>query len=159
MRILIGFILAICLGGILAAAYTIHPATLSSAELTQVKSTCSDCHKVPVIQSASSIHAAHRFVECSTCHPATTSRVDFNSCIPCHSIPAYTSAAAVHDNHSTTDCVTCHGTNSGVTVAGNANDALKWAGIGLAGFGIFGIIVNYGVVRIRLRHKEDKDGK
>jgi hypothetical protein len=157
MRILIGSLLILLIGGILAAAYTLRPATLSTVELSQINSTCAECHGVPVIRSAASIHASHRNVQCITCHAGgTTARVDFNSCIPCHSVPAYTSSLAVHNAHATTNCIVCHSDAPGLVKANDANDVLKSVGFGLSGFGLVGIVLNFAVIKIRLRKKEDK---
>jgi hypothetical protein len=159
VRILIGLILIAVIGGIVAAAVIFRPVPLSSTDLTQVKSTCTDCHSVPVIRSAVSVHAAHTFVNCTVCHTGgTTARVDFNSCIPCHSVPAYTSVSFVHDAHSTTECITCHSDTPGLAAANTANNTLKWVGIGLAGLAVLGLMLNYGVAKFRLR-KRSSNGK
>ncbi len=155
MRLLIGSLLVLVLGGILAAAFTLHPSTPTQADLAQIKTTCAECHKVPFVRSADSVHAAHQNLACVTCHTSgTTARVNFNSCVPCHSVPAYTSTVAVHDAHATTDCVVCHGETAGLATANNASNTLKIAGIGIVCFGLAGIILNFIIIKAKPRRRK-----
>jgi hypothetical protein len=151
MRILIGVILVLVAGGVIAASILIQPPTLTASEQTQVKSNCSECHKVPVIKSAASVHSAHPTVNCAVCHTGgTTARVDFNSCVSCHSVPAYSNAASVHDAHSTTACITCHSDAAGLVTADRAQNVLRWVGIGLAGLVVAGLVLNFIIAKLRL---------
>jgi hypothetical protein len=159
MRILVASIIILIIGGIIAAAYTTHRTTLSAAELQQVKETCIECHRVPVIRSANSVHSAHQNVQCATCHTVTTARIDFNSCVPCHTIPTYTSAIVMHNDHAITRCIVCHTNAAGLQPATNTHDMLRKVGIGLIAVGLTSIIVNFGVTKIRLNRREARGGK
>lgn len=157
MRILIGSLLVLIIGGILAAAYIIPPSTPSPAELSRIKSNCVECHGVPFIRSVASVHAAHPDMQCSICHAGgTTARVDVNSCIPCHGIPDYDSSQAVHNAHSSTNCIVCHNSDPRLVTADNANNVLILVGLSLTGLGLVGIVLNYAVVKIRIRKKENE---
>jgi hypothetical protein len=160
MRRLIAAILILVAAGIFAAAYLVHPSTLTPSELGQIKSNCSECHKVPMVQSASSVHAAHQTLDCETCHTSgTRTPPDFNSCIPCHSIPSYVSAAAVHDAHATTECVVCHSESAGLASASSANNTLKMVGIVLVSLVLAGIILNFCITKIRLGRRKDGNAR
>ncbi len=153
MRILVAFMLIIVLGGIVTAAHRIPSVNLTSAQLDQIKSNCTQCHKVPVVTSAAQIHNSHLNVDCAVCHPGgNRERVNFNSCLPCHSVPQYTSTLSVHNAHAGTACIDCHSADD-LSATDKANGSLQVAGIGLVSFGVLGIIVNYAVAAFRLRRK------
>jgi hypothetical protein len=161
MRIVIGLVVIIVLGGILTAAYTIQPARLNPAQVTELQSNCAQCHSIPPVKSRDQVHNAHRFLECSTCHSgATTSgdedeneggAVNNSICARCHSVPKYSSAAELHNSHNAAECAICHESNTGLATATNVHSAIRAAGIGLMVLGIVGLIVNFIIAKSKLK--------
>jgi hypothetical protein len=159
MRIIVGLIVIILIGGILTAAYTLQPNSLSPAQLNEIQSNCAACHSIPPVQSQNAVHNSHRFLECSTCHVNGTSPggddegkpVNTIACARCHSVPKYNTAAQLHDAHSAADCTICHKTNAGLATATRVHSIIRIIGITLIAVGIIGILVNFIVVRIKLR--------
>lgn len=152
MRIIVAFILAVVLGGVLAASYSLNRPSLSSAQLQQVKTTCSECHTVPQYSTLGMMHSSHEELECSVCHTGGfQAPVDLISCQTCHLTPEYSDAAAIHNTHAGVDCSICHGAAANLSTATRAHATLRWAGVGIGVIGVFGLIVNFIVVRIRLK--------
>lgn len=160
MRILIACLVIVAVGGILTAAYSLHPAKLNSAQLAQVNANCAQCHSVPPIKNVDQLHSTHTFLDCSACHGTSSVREESESlninsalCVRCHSIPQYADAISMHDSHSGADCAVCHTSDSGLITVTNTYKIVRGAGIGLIILGILGIIVNFVVARIRLGNR------
>jgi hypothetical protein len=154
MRILVAFIILICLGGVLAAAYGIGHVNYTSVQIAGIKTTCTRCHTVPVVRSADQVHNAHRNLACNVCH-ANGERFppDPKTCVPCHSVPQYISVVNMHNAHYETDCITCHSATDNVQTSASSSGILRKIGIGVASFAVIGFIVNYVVARIRVGRK------
>ena len=109
MRILLGVIILIGLGAVIAASYGIGRTTLTPGELAQVRGTCADCHSVPPNTDAAAVHQAHPDVECSTCHIGASDLGQVTeSCAKCHEEPESPDGQDVHQIHEDLDCSTCH---------------------------------------------------
>ena len=148
------------MGGILAAAYSIQPTKLDSAQLAQVQTTCAQCHSVPRLRNIDQLHNSHTFLDCSVCHGKSSAGGELGSaninsplCVRCHSIPHYSDAVSMHNFHSGADCAVCHTSNTGLITATNTYKAVRNTGIGLIILGLIGILMNYIVARIRLNKK------
>ena len=160
MRRLIAVILILVAAGVFVAAYMVQSSTLTPLELEQVRSTCSECHETPLVESASSVHDAHLTLDCAICHTnGTREPPDLNSCVPCHGIPSYTSATTVHDAHATTQCIVCHTGSAGLASANSARNALRLAGLCLVALVLAGIILNFVVAKIRLGRRKDANAR
>jgi hypothetical protein len=160
LRILIACLVIIIVGGILVAVFSLQPAKLDSTQLAQVKTTCAQCHSVPSVNDddVNRLHSSHTFLDCSACHgTASNSResesININSalCVRCHSIPQYSDAVSMHNSHAGADCAVCHTSNVGLSRATNTYKIVRIIGVVLFVVGILGIVINYVVVRLRLR--------
>jgi hypothetical protein len=153
MRVLIILAILGVAGIIFVFAYAVKPRALSPAELTQVRSSCSECHSVPQYQNANEVHDAHPELFCTVCHIGDPKEVqiNFQACQDCHGTPQYTQVIDMHDAHGGQECLVCHDNINSLSTANRAREALKWAGTGLVGLVIAGIAVNFAVAKIRLR--------
>lgn len=159
MRIVIALIVIIVLGGILTAAYTIQPAQLNSAQVTEIQSNCAQCHAIPAVKSRDQVHNEHRFLECSTCHSSGTPSgddveggpVNKSVCARCHGVPKYSSVAQMHDAHSGANCAVCHKSENGLKIATGVHTFIRIVGIALIALGVVGLAVNFIIAKIRLK--------
>ena len=90
---------------------------------------------------------AQAMAACSKCHGEENGREGDDS-----------EGGDIHQIHSNADCSTCHAGAAGLKTADTASKALKWTGIGLAGLVVAGMALNYVVVRIRPKGREEGDG-
>jgi hypothetical protein len=159
-KMIIILVLLLAAAGIITASFLVNPVKLSSAEITEIKANCADCHKVPKIQNREEIHQAHTFLQCGQCHTGAqnSEEVERNTinnsvCVACHTKTDYTSAVQMHDAHSTTGCATCHTESSGLAAANNTHKVLRPTGIGLAVVVVLGLLFNYVIASIRVKRK------
>jgi hypothetical protein len=155
------FLLSILLiaAGIITASFLVPPATMTSSEIAEIKSNCATCHSIPKIHNREEIHQAHTFLQCGQCHTSAGNseeveegNVNNSVCVSCHTKTGYTSAVAMHDAHSTTGCNNCHTESPGLAAADTTHTILRWTGIGLAVLVACGLLFNYVVAMVRLRH-------
>ncbi len=159
MRIVVALVVIIVLGGIVTAAYSIDPVQPGIEQMTEIKSTCAQCHSAPPVPGKNQAHANHRFLECSACHGISSisqsqvnaGPVDAAVCARCHSVPRYQSAVQLHDVHSGADCSICHTGSNGLASATVVYSAIRYVGIVLMVLGAGGLLVNYWIVRARLK--------
>jgi len=99
--------------------------SLTVQEKELITHACADCHDDIDLENVS-LHSIHEGTSCFSCH------------------------VNVHPIHTNSECYDCHAGATGLKVADQAHDILKWLAVGGMGILVISLTVNLLVARRRL---------